>query len=415
MRKKRNKGRKSSVKPAARVKTTKPVGDQRTAMRMLVVCVVVLIVGLALRFFWSNQEQSTIRTLRAQAIEAEKDANWAKLESVAREWATLQPDEYEPWSYASAAAVQLGDMELAIEYLERMPDASPVEAFHQLGLMQMEQAVRPQASYATCLRTLKNYPKDAETHTRLLYYYTMTCQRDRIRSEVRRVIGLGCETSVSYVYLFASSWLTFTNGYNTNRLWLESDPDNELFEAAAVIHLYSRQMDDEGNRKETAEDLQEYENALFRQREENPGSVELLAAELELRCENGDLGIVQELLALAPEQTSDDHRFLRFWGWQESALGNWQAAQKYYEKGLKFQPYDWEIQTELELVLRRLNEAEEATKMRVLAEQGRRIARAIQVSPSLFDVPAETLEDLADYYSACGMKTESQRLESLIP
>jgi hypothetical protein len=138
---------------------------------------------------------------------------------------------------AAAAARAMGELEQCAQYLSQLPDTAPVEAFHELSLLQMETLVQPLAARDTCQRALRQYPTDTESSLRLLFIYAMLCDRDALVTEAERAIRGGADSRVTYAYWVSAKWLTFSNGVDINRFWMEKQPENEIFEVAAAAHL----------------------------------------------------------------------------------------------------------------------------------------------------------------------------------
>ena len=102
----------------------------------------ILIVGGGLIAYRTSLNKS-IADLRISCEHARRNGDWPEMERLAREWATLEPSRVTPWTMAAAAARAMGELELCAQYLSQLPDTAPVEAFHELSLLQMETLVQP--------------------------------------------------------------------------------------------------------------------------------------------------------------------------------------------------------------------------------------------------------------------------------
>lgn len=345
-------------------------------------------------------------TFRAE--KAVGQGNWGGLESIAREWAVQDPTNPLPWDYAAQAAMQLGAPEMAADYLKEALPTGGVDIFQKLGFIQMEFLNDPLGTKETCDATLEKFPQDSQTHERLLFYYTMTCQRNEIVREARRAIDVGSDTLATYAYLVAAKWITFTNGYETNLKWLEAEPDNELFEVAAVLQLPSYPMLDELARKvvEPGSEPRPLEYAASRVkdlRSKYPDNVQLLAIETRDLCRAGNVKAVGERLAKIGEDALLDNRFWRFKGWFHNARREQELAQKAYEKALELNPFDWATRVELATLLRTTVGVEASKPVQELADSGKQLMFAIQDCPNLNVLePFELYDDLTKYFESCG-------------
>jgi tetratricopeptide (TPR) repeat protein len=386
----------------------KPKSGSNNLPKLLVVLAVALVVGLAARFAFSPVSAARIQELETNAALFSQRGQWPQLEAAAQEWASAAPEDYQPWRYAAEAALQQGNPIAAVEYLRRAPEDAPVECLHQLSFLEMEALKDPLAAKATCEATLARFPLDPENHERLLFYYTMTAQRNAIVQEANRAIELGCDTLGTYGYLFASEWLTFTNGYETNQQWLQRYPGNELFEVAATMHLPSFQFLDllakEAHpEQEAPKPLAFAAEEVARLRQEYPENIELLAIETRNLCRSGDVDAVAARLALNHPLAGSDHRFWRFRGWYHSAVGEWREAIQCYERALELQAWDWASQLELAAAVRATEGVKAAADMQTRADEGKALMMAVQACPNIRLLqPRSLYEDLAAYFRLCG-------------
>lgn len=376
--------------------------------KLLTLLVLLLVVGVGFQAFVSWKKRLQVSDLLVEVARAKRSGNWEQVEELAREWAAWEPTNAEPWQEAAQAAMNLNDAGLAAAYLNEIPDPVPLDAYLQLGFLQMEALNNPLGTLETCESTLKYYPEDSETHERLLYFYTMTGQRNKIRDEALRAIKAGGDTLTTYAYLASRLSLTFTNGFETNRKWLQAEPNCELFEVGAVLQLPSypllmelaRQRVPPGEEPRPIEFMQSQVAEL---RSKYPNNIELLAAETRSLCRSGDIEAVAQRLASAPAETMKDTRFWRFKGWLHSALEEWDSAVEAYEKSLELDPADWLTQVEYATALRASVGIEQATQMQERADVGKKLTFAIQKSPVIFRLePVGLYEDIESYFRMCG-------------
>ncbi len=97
------------------------------------------------------------------------------------------------------------------------------------------------------------------------------------------------------------------DGFDMNSLWLEREPDSELYDAASIVHLISNQELSELAAQESTDPSQpklpqEFfeENCVSAPR--HPANVNLMAAELSRLCQMGDITAVAKALNDAPHR-----------------------------------------------------------------------------------------------------------------
>jgi len=294
-----------------------------------------------------------------------------------------------------------------------LPDAAPVEAFHELSLLQMETLVQPLAARDTCQRALKLHPNDSESSLRLLFIHAMMCERDAVIKEAERAIRSGADTRVTYAYWVSAKWLTFSNGYDLNRFWLERQPDIEIFEVAALSHLLfnrdiagtTTQTDVGQTQRESAPENQKLLKSLM---DRFPKNKELLTIALSNLIQVGDVAKFADLLSSAPSETTNDNRFWRFKGWYHSAVEEWDESAKAYENALQLCPVDFASQIELAGVLRRTQGIEAAKETQSKATLGTEVALSILRAANFESISVSDYKKMADYLELCG-KTEFAR------
>lgn len=377
----------------------------------------ILFVGGGLLAYRASLNNS-IAELQASCERARRSGDWPELERCAREWAALEPSRVTPWTMAAAAARAMGDLQLCAQYLSQLPDTAPVEAFHELSLLQMETLVQPIAARDTCQRALRQYPTDVESSLRLMFIHAMMCDRDALVAEAERAIHNGADTRVTYAYWVSAKWLTFSNGDDINRFWLEKQPDNEAFEVAAVSHLlFNRDLAGTATQSDVGQSQRasatEKQKLLASLLERFPKNKELLTVALSNSILLGDVSQFAEVLSSAPPETVNDSRFWRFKGWYHAAIEEWSEAAKAYEKALQLCPVEFASQNELAAVLRRTSGIEAAKEMQSKATLGTEVALSILRAANFELISVTDYMKMADYLELCGKSEFAQRLRKL--
>lgn len=379
--------------------------------------VAIAAVGGALIAYRSSLNKS-IADLRISCERARRNGDWPELERLARQWANLEPSRVAPWTMAAAAARAMGELELCAQYLSQLPDTAPVEAFHELSLLQMETLVQPLAAKDTCQRAIKQYPSDIESSARLLFIHAMMCDRDALIAEAERAIRAGADSKITFAYWISAKWLTFNNGHDLNRFWLEKQPTNSAFEIAAVTHQLSNRdltgaTNPTGESQTPSDSASENQKLLQSLMDRHPSNKELLAISLANLIQAGDTVKFSEVLSSAPAETATDNRFWRFKGWLHSANEEWDEAIQAYGKAIELWPVDFASQNELAGVLRKKQGVEVAKDMQLKATLGTEVALSILRASSFESIPDTDYKKMAEYMELCGKKEFAQGLRRL--
>jgi tetratricopeptide (TPR) repeat protein len=373
--------------------------------------------GGALIAYRSSLNKS-IADLRISSERARRNGDWPELERLARQWANLEPNRVAPWTMAAAAARAMGELELCAQYLAQLPDTAPVEAFHELSLLQMETLVQPLAARDTCQRALKQHPSDIESSTRLLFIHAMMCDRDALIAEAERAIRAGADSKITFAYWMSAKWLTFNNGHDLNRFWLEKQSTNEAFEIAAVAHQLSNRdltsaTNPTGASQTRSDSTSQNQKLLQSLLDRYPSNKELLAIALANLIQAGDTVKFSEVLSSAPAETATDNRFWRFKGWLHSANEEWDESIQAYGKAIELWPVDFASQNELAGVLRKKQGVEVAKDMQLKATLGTEVALSILRASSFESIPDTDYKKMAEYMELCGKKEFAQGLRRL--
>lgn len=414
---KRRKDPKPSGSPQDAEGSSRRGTNRRFLSMVLIGAAAILLLGGGLIAYRTSLSRS-IADLRNSCERARRSGDWPEMERIARQWANLEPNRVTPWTMAAAAARAMGELELCAQYLSQLPDTAPVEAFHELSLLQMETLVQPMAARDTCQRALKQYPGDGESSARLLFIHAMVCDRDAVIAEAERAIRSGAGSRVTYAYWVSAKWLTFANGYDLNRFWLEKQPSSETFEVAAAAHLlFNRDLagtttqTDAG--QEQRESQAENEKLLQSLLERYPKNKELLSIVLSNLIQTGDIAKFAETLSIAPSETTGDNRFWRFKGWYHAATEELDESVKAYEKALQLSPVDFASQNELAGVLRRTKGIEAAQELQSKATLGTEVALSILRAANFESIPSADYQKMADYLELCGKTDFAKHLRRL--
>ncbi len=400
---------------------TKPGSNHFSKIVFVAIGLAVSAIGVGV-WSWSSSgtdpRQSLLkaRELAAQCKQSQVARQWSRMEQLAVEWARLQPEQLEPWIKAADAARQQGKLDRVADYLAKAPENCPIDVLYILSQLQLEELHQPKQAVATIERTLRRFPADAESHLRLMFLYTMTCQRDKVFDQAQKCIGSGSPPPAAFAYLLAARWLLFSNGYPLNQTWLKTDPTESQYEIAAHIHLFAsdqlKEMAAQSGASITPTEF--YEQLLDKVLAKYPGQAELVFTKLRFRCESGDAETVAKLLDAVAHDQTDDGRYWHYKGWYYAALEQWDQATAAYEKAIALDPFDWLTRHEYAAVLRRTAKIDAAAKMQRTAALGKEIYQTIRYARALEELTLEQYSQMINYIRECGDQRTADRLQQCL-
>lgn len=370
---------------------------------------------------WYKDREAT--RLEAACLEANQSRDWNSLELLAVQWGLLQPTRFEPFLMAAHAAEQKGEKVLAAGYLLEMPTDAPVSALLKLSYIQYEDLNDPMGSIQTCEKILKRDPKNSEAHERLLFFWTMTGNTPKIRSEANRGIRDGSATITTFAYLFGAEKLRFGDALETNQRWLQSAPKEELFLVPAVLsHISLLARIEPGSPTEEAEQSEnrmKIDSDLNKLSIDFPANLEVAATRLEREMERGDEEAVASLFKNATVSFEKDNRYWRAKAWLHSALKEYPQAKECCDRAIQIEPLDWQAYLARSTVFRLLGKLPEVERDSKIGYLGSELTKQLNKSTKVFSLERTFYERLATFAELCDQpKIASSirtRLSSYVP
>lgn len=350
-----------------------------------------------------------LRSMAFEASELRNSGKWRTLEPLAVKWGQTDPTTAIPWLYAAECAEKLGSPDRMAEYLERIPSDDPraPDLLLELATIYFGPLNKPLKGVKACERAIALAPEHREARRRLIFYYGITMQREKVIEATREAIQVGADSQETYVYLMGANWLSFSNAYELNGKWLLSGSDDEVFGIAEALHWRGATKNDpsvaqlpEADRDRIRKEQQL--KLLQEQFEKYPKNPELLAFFLEESSVRGDIAEVERLLALVPVSSANDSRFWHYKGWYHANSSEWGDAEKCYRKAIELYPYSWRSQFDLADVLRKSGQAEQVERWTSLALEGKDLQKTILQLPDVQSVPLVVFKRMQKYASQCG-------------
>lgn len=384
-----------------------------TFNRRSVTGIILLVAGIvliALPFAQRHWNDYRCSALAKQCRTARNNEEWDKLQALANDWTSRDPQDGEAWLNRGIAAKGLGAWSEAAEHFWQVPDSTPqaVPAMIELSKLSFTHLNQPLRGEAACERILRGNPFAAGARQQLIWFYAMTLQRAKLRQQILEAIQLQREPREAYVYYFLLYSLKSEEAVALNTRWLEGSPDSELFLVARVINFPDPRSGSSETPEPSAENVNRssIENDKLHQVAQLltrfPHNLELIACLAEERFTRGDFAKAAEILQNAPESAAHDGRFWRFKGWLHEANGELQESIAAYRQALELHPTDWNSMNRLAVVERRVNNQPEVRRLTDLMERGNETRRSLRKEKAVEVATPKILQDLASLFRDCG-------------
>ena len=355
------------------------------------------------------------RSYAAACQLAERERDWKRLEAVAAKWAAWHGSKAQPWVYLAQAAQEQGNLQRAVDYLDRVPPSDPLTplAWLEQSTLLFGPLNRPIQGAASCERALAVNPRLREAYRRVVYFYTYTLQRRKMTQRIYDAIENDCDQPEMYLYLVAQDYLSLGDAYEQTTKWLQGAPDSELLlvaqahagiKSGAFGEAEDRQLEESGRLMPVHKQIVDKLFARF------PKNLELLIYYLQSSSADGDVDRVAQVLSMAPREAQEDGRFWRYKGWLHNAREELQEAESAYERALELNPYDSIAHQQLAAVERRLHRKEHAETLLLISKEGQELRHTIVDLPDVAAIDRTLLERIARYAASCGDNRVANKL-----
>lgn len=338
---------------------------------------------------------------RAQCQALSDAEQWDQLQEVAADWAASAEMPDEAYIYLADAQLNSGQPLLAVESLLQVP-AKSERSFAALITacnLQFGALNRPLEGVKTLKLMIAQRPSSISSHQRLIFFYAMTLQRQKMLEAIYKAIASRAEPPDAYSYLMLADHLSFTNGFTRNTEWLNSNPGTEVFEAARIVQLIDQVQSSED--ASAAAGLDRYLATFHDLRQKYPENLVLLRSALERAVKDYDAEQVADLLEQVPRDTTDSV-ILRHHGWLQMQRGDFQKAREFLEASLQQHALDWHTWHELAACHRRLGDLPKAEEAAAIARDGKALRKELMQLENAAAISAELLARIGKYATACG-------------
>lgn len=380
---------------------------RRIVVASLVIGVVAIAAAPLIRSGWRDFLRSDLAT---QCRAASERRRWDDLRTLADHWTEWDSQNAEPWLFRAKAAGGQRDWPTAAESFWRVPDtdARVVPAMIEVSKIAFSHLNDPLKGRAACERILRVDPRAAGAHQQLIWFYAMTLQREPLLKQIRAAIAAQQEPREAYVYYFLVDSFRSSSAVKLNERWLETSPNEELFQVARVLHLQDSEADLPGSSVADSDGDQAAPAAGSSKSElvddllkRFPHNVELLAFKAQERIAAGDTDGVATLLSQAPDAATHDNRFWRIQGWLHESNNELDEAAAAYRHALTLHALDWNTMNRLAIVERRRQNIDEVQRLTKCVERTKELRRQLRELPAVELVTPAILLELATLAREC--------------
>ena len=339
-----------------------------------------------------------------QCRELRNQKQWKALAQLGQQWSEWDPSSADAWLFQAEAAQESSSLETAVDLLARIPidDKKAIPALIMKANIEFEDLNQPLDAVKTCHQLLQIKPSLPFANQRLIFFYALTSQRQKLIEQITAAIRLGCEPREAYAYLMISDALSFTNGFEVNSAWRQSSPDAEVFivgRAVQMAQFIQALPNVDTSVYGTAETRDRLMQDYLKKYPHNPALIRYF---LHRAAGQGDVRQVGKLLSQVPDAHADDSIFWRYRGWYHNAHDELDEAEAAYRKSSTLFPLDWQTKHELASVLRRKQKLDEVERLQQLALEGKQISSDILQIPNAAAISGPMLARIQRYAANCG-------------
>lgn len=373
-----------------------------------------IIVAVGGTFAYQRFHEAKKREFSMSAKRAVLNKNWGELRGIAESWLKVNPTSNDAHLFLAEACVQTFQFDDAISHLKQVSQDHHgyLESLGAQAEILFTDLNQPFEAVELWRQMLDMEPSANVPHQRLIFWYAMTLQRQKMVQQILTAAKSKSEPPESYSYLVLTNDLNFSDGLATVTRWRTQYPDSRLLEVAQAVYAAkttaAKSLPKFGSSTVMPGDPTLVERCV----EKYPDDLELLSLLIEQSIFAGDVPRTARLLEQASPDAEHDSRFWRYRGWLFMSKQSQGKAEESFRIGLKLHPWDWRARMFLADVLRKQSQVAEAEQQAQLASTGKQLRLRILESPNAREIDVELIGEMLDYFYVTGPVEIQQALES---
>lgn len=393
--------------------------SRRTQLRwqhgLAIVCIALAV--LVGRHFWQRSRVNEFRNAAQVATESQR---WGHLASISKMWMEYRPGDPEARFAAGLAAYMRGDESTARDLLEPIEPELPMFAERCVLMAKMTSDAEhlPTVPIEYLKQAIESNPSLTEHRRLLLRQYGLTFQQQAIAPLVNDAVANEADTPAMYVYLLASSIVTYSDGETLASQWAELADDPEPYLVMAYRHAaQAKRLNETGldtTRKEFDEETVRLHQRLDDLSKRYPENTELILEQVEEASSEGDAEGMRRWLAKVRVSSAGDPRPWHWKGVMHVMRQEWEQAEAALRESIRRDPFDWIGCHQLGTVLAHRGDVDASKRYLELGALGNQIRREITDLKSIDQLTPSLLHQMHRYAESADQKLIADRLKTLI-
>jgi len=376
-------------------------------MRLWTICIAVIVVILSwLGYSTIHQRSQKLSRISTECTSTFRAQNWIKLESLAREWLTIESVPSAHY-WLGIALKEQRHFDEAFHEFDAVSIDGPrgIDAGVEKLEIQFHVHQKPLEAVALAERLLERDKKLASPRRHLIFFHAMMLHRADLIKHVKLAIEYHVDVPEHYVYLLTMEDLGFGDAEEITRKWTEANPDVAEFKkvntSIRIRTLRANRLKSSPTQEATDKLTELLVSALPELRElgSDPIALDTL---LLLAMDDGNLEEAGRLLSLVPDSAANDPCFWRYRGWYAMSTKDLEDADAAYRRALEIHPLGFQTRNEYSNTVRLMGRAEEAANQQSIARVGSELFLEIRRLPHTKNINSALMKRLATYALDCG-------------
>ncbi|MFN9720710.1 MAG: hypothetical protein ACK58L_18585 [Planctomycetota bacterium] len=391
-----------------------------TKRRLFIGIAGAIAISLGLWGYVSYSHNRQIAVFHDQCPSAAAANDWRRLKKLSSAWLELDSANPTARFWMGEALQNLGDYPAASDFFQQIPLNEPrgVDAAIRLMHIQFFIEHKPSLAMQTADRLLEFDKALPEPIQLRVYFFAMTFQREKLLREIQTAIQCRADLPEHYVHLMILEDLSFRDGKDVVRKWVEHDTDpTHVLADSLFVHTILSERDAAvvSSEKSGSTDLTSIRHRCSDQLKERKTSPIVLEVAIRLELEAGNQNRVAELLEMVPALALEDPVFWLHRGKYCLDANNIADARSSLDKAIQLYPLAWRARGYLATVERLEGHLESGAALQTLAAEGSRIAGACLQLKTSREIRRPLLREIYNFASSCQANDVARAILRRIP